>query len=153
MWSKLNPAIPRHWLYAIAGAVWTAVGLMLDARALSWIGTLPAASSLVMLLGGIVAALVVYVYAFRKIVNRNIRRISDLPEKACLFAFTAWSGYIIIGFMVTLGYVLRNSPIPKYFLIVPYAAMGVVLLLGSVNYYREFYLEWSAGRAGRDGLS
>jgi hypothetical protein len=79
-----------------------------------------------------------YIFLFVKVVQRNLDRISHLPERACLFAFTAWHGYIMIGFMMTLGITLRNTSVPKYFLSIPYTAMGGILVIGSLRFYRHF---------------
>jgi hypothetical protein len=40
--------------------------------------------------------------------------------------------------MVTIGITLRNTSIPKYYLAVPYAVMGGILLIGSFSFYRRF---------------
>ena len=61
-----------------------------------------------------------------------------MPERANIFAFTAVRGYVMIALMMTLGITLRNSSIPKYFLTIPYFAMGGILLIGSVQFYRQF---------------
>ena len=83
-------------------------------------------------------AVTAYLLWFSKLVLRNIARIHTLPEWACAFAFTAWHGYLMIGLMMTLGIVLRNSPIPRIYLAVPYAIMGAILLVGSFRFVREF---------------
>jgi hypothetical protein len=75
---------------------------------------------------------------FSKLVMRNIARIHALPEWACAFAFTAWHGYLMIGVMMTLGILFRSSSIPRLFLAVPYSIMGIVLLVGSGRFFKEF---------------
>lgn len=79
-------------------------------------------------------------YASRsvQVVQKNIDRIELLPERACLFAFTAWHGYIMIALMIMIGFTLRNSALPMYYLSIPYTAMGGTLLIGSLRYYRRF---------------
>lgn len=139
MWSKLHPAVSRHWLYGIAGVVWTAVGTMLGARALGWLQPFETETRVLMVLGGSGLSIIAYLSLFRKIIGKNIRRISDLPDPVCVFAFTPWRGYLIILFMVTFGALLRSSPIPRPYLVIPYAAMGGVLILGSLRFYRELY--------------
>jgi len=83
-------------------------------------------------------AIAAYLLWFSKLVLRNIARIHRLPEWACAFAFTAWHGYLMIGVMMSLGIVLRNSTVPRIYLAVPYAIMGAVLLVGSLRFIREF---------------
>ena len=142
--SKLNPAVPRHYLFGIAGILWTGAGLLLCVRATIWLEVFSFSTQVI--LGSVSVALAAagYLLMFFKIVQKNIDRIGQLPERVCLFAFTAWRGYFIIVFMVTIGITLRNTSIPKYYLAVPYIAMGGILLIGSFSFYRRF----AAARAG-----
>lgn len=83
-------------------------------------------------------AVALYRTGFSKLVRKNIDRIGRLPERACLFAFTAWKGYAIIAVMMGAGIALRNIPFPRYFLSGPYTAMGGMLLTGSFGFYQAF---------------
>jgi len=69
-----------------------------------------------------------------KIALRNIHRLCLLSDKSCIFAFQAWKSYLIIIFMITLGMVLRNSPILRHFLAVIYAAIGGALFVSSFHF-------------------
>ena len=138
MINRFNPAVPRHFLFAIAGLLWTLAGGLLCMRGAMWlegfhflaIASIEAASLAVAAAG--------YVFLFAGIVRKNIARIALLPDRACVFAFTAWRGYIMIGIMMTAGISLRSSSLPLYYLSLPYTAMGSILLAGSVMFYREF---------------
>jgi hypothetical protein len=138
MMSRLNPAVPRHYLLAVSGSLWTLAGALLCIRATIWLNafSLPAEIILQALCIGIAVA--VYSLMFVKVVQKNIQRIGRLPERACFFAFTSWQGYFMIALMMTIGITLRNSSLPKYYLSIPYDAMGVVLLIGSVRFFRHF---------------
>lgn len=136
--ARLNPAVPRHYLFALAGILWTAAGILLCVRAEIWLESFPIGMEFAIEAISIGLAGVGYVLLFVNVVERNIDRIGRLPDRACLFAFTAWYGYIMIAFMVTLGITLRNSPVPKYFLSIPYTAMGGILVIGSLRFYRHF---------------
>jgi hypothetical protein len=138
MWMKLRPAVPRHWLFAIAGIIWTAVGLLLCMRASVWLAPFRFSTDVALETTSMVLAIVGYVYGFSKIVQRNIARIHTLPDRVCAFAFMAWRGYGMVGLMVTLGITLRNSSIPKYYLSIPYTAMGGMLLFGSYRLLSQF---------------
>jgi hypothetical protein len=70
-------------------------------------------------------------------VHKNIIRISLLPERACIFAFTSWQGYIMIALMMTVGMTLRTVSFPKYYLSLPYTTMGGILITGGLKFYRE----------------
>ena len=76
---------------------------------------------------------------FLKVAQDNIARIWDSPDRACLFSFQAWRGYLIIAVMIPLGLLLRNSPLPKPYLAVLYTAIGGGLFLASFHYYAFFY--------------
>jgi len=76
---------------------------------------------------------------FQNLYEKNISRISQLTEKASAFAFTPLRGYVMIALMITIGITLRNSSFPKYYLAIPYTAMGGCLLFGSVKFFREFF--------------
>jgi hypothetical protein len=103
-------------------------------------------------LAGIVLAAIGYFYLFFRVVQYNIKRIHALPVRACVFAFTAWRGYLMIGLMVTLGLTLRGSTIPKYYLSIPYTAMGVMLLIGSTRLFRHFLIvDFKQGNMQRPG--
>jgi nucleoside recognition membrane protein YjiH len=140
------PRVPRHWLFAIAGMIWTGVGSLLCYRAVGWYTLFVPPQAY--LFEGLGAGLAVagYVFGFSRITRKNIRRIHGLPERVCLFAFTAWRGYVMIGLMITIGVLLRNSSLPKEYLAVPYMTMGGALLLGSLPFYAAFLK--SASHAG-----
>jgi hypothetical protein len=136
--SKLNPAIPRYYLFGLAGAFWTFAGLLLCARAIVWLNVFPLSVELALAAASMAIAIVGYLYLFVRVVQKNIDRIGQLPENACVFAFSAWRGYVMIGLMMTIGITLRNTSMPKYLLAVPYTAMGGILLIGSARFFRQF---------------
>jgi hypothetical protein len=136
--SRLNPAVPRHYLFGLAGAFWTFAGVLLCARAIIWLDVFPIGIEIALETGSLSLAVAGYWVLFVKVVQKNIDRIGHLPDPACVFAFSAWQGYIMIAAMMTLGITLRNTSIPKYFLAVPYTAMGGILLIGSARFFRQF---------------
>jgi hypothetical protein len=133
---KLNPAVSKYWLIALAGLLWSMVGITLCRLAYIWLASVNLSLGLPLGLMGIISALAVYGYGFSKIALRNIHRLCLLSDKSCIFAFQAWKSYLIIIFMITLGMVLRNSPIPRHFLAVIYAAIGGALFVSSFHFYR-----------------
>jgi hypothetical protein len=136
--SRLNPAVPRHYLFALAGALWTIAGVLLCVRGEIWLEVFPLGMEFALESIGVGLAVAGYLFVFIRVVQKNLDRISRLPERACLFAFTAWYGYLMIALMMTIGMALRNTEIPKYYLSIPYTAMGVILLIGSLRFYRRF---------------
>ncbi len=146
MWQILYPAVPRHWLFAIAGIIWSAVGVLLCLRAIVWLAPFTLGTDLLVEIVSVVLAAIGYVYMFSKAVRKNISRIHGLPDWACAFAFTAWRGYLMIGLMMTIGIVLRNSSFPKHYLSIPYTTMGGMLLIGGVRLFRQFMVIAFQGR-------
>ncbi len=137
--SAIKPAIPRGWLFAIAAAAWLTAGSILCARALIWLADDPPPEAIVLALAGTASGLLFYRFLFRRVAGKNIIRICRLPERPCLFAFTAWKGYLMIGGMVTTGILLRGSSLPREVLIVPYTAMGGALIIAASRFAGAFW--------------
>jgi hypothetical protein len=137
--SDLKPAVTKYWLAAAAGLLWSIVGLTLCGLAYEWLAVLPLRWSASLGVVGFILALVVYRFAFSKIALKNIDRLRQFPDRVCFFAFQAWKSYLLIAFMVLFGFILRHSAIPKYYLSVPYTAIGGALLLSSFHYYAHLW--------------
>jgi hypothetical protein len=133
-----KPAIPRRYLLLLAGFFWAIAGGILCTRAFVWLEEKGMQTMMIVEPASVVVAVTAYVLWFSKLVMRNIARIHALPEWACAFAFTAWHGYLMIGMMMTLGILLRNSTLPRLYLAVPYGVMGAILLVGSIRFFVEF---------------
>lgn len=133
--SKLRPAVPRNWLIATAGVMWTAVGVILCWMAYHWLTTAVLNRPVLFGVEGLLLAIVVYYFGFSKIARKNIVRLFQFDDKVCFFAFQAWKSYLIIALMATMGALLRHSSIPKQYLAVIYLAIGGALILSSFHYY------------------
>ena len=132
---NLRPAVSRSWLIAIAGFMWTGVGVMLCGLAYHWFVAINTGVAVTLGSLGAVMALAAYHFGFSKIVQRNMKRLCLLTERICVFAFQTWKGYLIVGFMIILGTILRNSPIPKPYLAIIYTTIGGAIFLSSFHYY------------------
>lgn len=146
--ARLKPTVPKCWLFAACGVMWSTVGLMMCVTGVSWLvgeGILRGAG---LGLAGLVMAVLAVRWGFNSVAQKNIRRLRQLPDRGCFFAFQAWQSYLIILFMVALGIALRNSPIPKTILAVIYTAIGGALFLGSFHYHRHLVrlMRTAAGR-------
>lgn len=135
---KINPVVPKHWLLLIAGLMWSGVGILLSCFAITWLAKALSMASILLGLFGVGISIFANRYQFSKLARKNIRRILGLNPKACVFAFQAWSGYLIIAVMMTGGMYLRSTAIPKPYLAVIYAAIGGSLLQASLHYYTHF---------------
>ncbi len=133
-WRALNPSVPRPWLMAIAGLLWCGVGAMLWLHAAQWLRDLRGEMALPLALGlGLGLGLAAHLALFLRLARKNLARLRRYPARACLFAFQAWRGYLMIALMIGLGIALRHSPIPRHVLAVLYGSIGTALILsGSV---------------------
>ena len=136
---RIKPTVPKCLLIALAGLMWSTVGAMLCSMAYYWLKVVDWLTAFPFGLFGIILSLVVYRFGFSGIARKNIDRICLLPEKGCIFAFQAWKSYLIIVVMITLGIILRHSPIPKHYLAIVYTTVGGALLLSSLHYYRGLW--------------
>ena len=137
--ADLKPAVSRYWLIALAGLMWSIVGVMLCRLAYIWLSAIPLQRSVPMGMLGIIFSLAVYRYKFSKIALKNIDRLCLMSDKSCFFAFQAWYAYLIIMVMIALGITLRHSSIPKHYLAVLYTAIGGALFLASFHFFQRIW--------------
>lgn len=138
---KLKPAAPKAWLLTLAGVMWLGVGLILDGFALRWLRLADFSTIAVFTMGGLFLAAGIYRFGFSKLAEKNIRRIRSLAgERACLFAFQAWSSYPLVAVMISLGIYLRiYSPIPKPVLAGGYLGIGTALFSAGLHYFAYLF--------------
>jgi hypothetical protein len=132
---ELKPAVPKHWLIAIAGMVWAAAGIMLARLAWSWLRAMPPLQAGGLLAAGLVLAVVLHRFMLRRLARRNMVRIGNYADKGCLFAFQAWRSYFMILLMIAMGSFLRHTAIPRVYLALLYTAMGGALIFSSLGYF------------------
>lgn len=132
---KFYPAVSKYLLLALAGLMWTGVGLLLISMSFTWLTHPMPDGALWLTLLGVTLALTANRLQFSHLAQKNISRILAYPSKACVFAFQTWKGYAIIAIMITGGILLRGSAIPKPYLAVVYLTIGGALLLASHNDY------------------
>lgn len=136
---KGKPSVRNHWLLILSGIMWSGVGVLLNSFALKWLAQYQQYQAVIAEVVGVLLGIGIAVFGFNKIADKNIRRIIDLPEKVCVFAFQEWKSYILIAVMMTMGIYLRHSElIPKLLLSPLYVGIGSALFLSSFLYYRKF---------------
>jgi len=138
--TKYTPAVPRHWLLLFAGLLWSGVGIGLCIAACCWLSHLDWPKSGVSAATGVGLGVLAYRFGFSAIARQNIRRITQQPERVCLFAFQAWRSYLLIIVMVLLGFVLRQSHLSRLILAMVYLTVGTGLTLSSSLYYEEWFI-------------
>ena len=135
--SRLKPDVPKCWLFAASGVMWSVVGLVMCATGAGWLVAEGVVRAIGFELAGLALAVVAFRWGFGSIARKNIQRLRQLPDRGCFFAFQAWKSYLIIGVMIVMGLVLRHSAIPKHVLAIPYTAIGGALCVASSYYYRH----------------
>ncbi len=139
---KLIPVVTRNFLVFLAGYTWICVGTLLIYRAYSWLSASTEVNSLLYAGSGVFIALFIHHFGFMKIVNRNLKRIHSMEEKAYITSFIHKKSYLVIVVMITGGMLLRHSTVPRQYLAVLYTGIGSALLLSSMRYLqvcvREF---------------
>ena len=133
---KIKPAVEKSALIFLSFFVWVVVGTGLLLLAYSWLKASQANRSFLFVAVGVGAALVIHHFGFLKIVDKNLGRILPMEGKKCAFSFMTWKSYIIVAVMVTMGTLLRHSPIPKTYLSILYIGIGLSLILSSIRYLR-----------------
>lgn len=134
--SKYKPAVKTPFLLFLSGILWIAVAIMLNSFAIGWLVAFEGPAVWVYPSIGFLAALAIHHFGFLRVVDKNLRRISKMEEKTCVFAFMPWKSYLIVMVMVGMGIGLRHSSIPKQYLAVLYIAIGLGLFLSSIRYFR-----------------
>ena len=135
--SRFKPDVPKCWLFAACGVMWSLVGLMMCATGVGWLSSAGLARGAGFGAAGLIVAAAALRWGFGGIAARNIRRLRRLPNRGCFFAFQAWKSYLLIAVMIALGAGLRHSPVPKDALAIVYIGIGGALLLSSGRYYRH----------------
>jgi hypothetical protein len=131
-----KPGVSRSVLLRIAGVTWIGVSILLNGLSYSWLRTEKPVSALLAVVVGIVFALLIHYFGFLHIVDKNMARILPMEGRRCAFAFMSWKSYILVFAMIFMGFLLRNSVIPKLYVAILYTAIGTALLLSSVRYLR-----------------
>ena len=139
---RWKPGVPRQVLLLMAGLLWTGTGIMLDSLSFHWLQVEKLHSALTALLIGFLAALLIHHLGFLRIVDKNLGRILPMEGRRCLFSFMPWKSYLLISLMISLGILLRHSPVPKLYLSVLYTAIGTALILSSIRYLRYWWMDF-----------
>jgi hypothetical protein len=142
--TNIKPGVGKPWLQALAGVIWSGVGLYLISLGVGWIIRGKLDHPVYYLISGIILASGIYWFGFSRLAKKNSKRIDQLEaEKPCLFAFQEWHSYPLVLFMIGLGVTLREyTPIPKPLLGILYIGIGGGLASASLHYYFIIIKRW-----------
>ncbi len=145
--NAFNPAVGKPWLLFLSGIVWAAIGIYLCSLTVAWLRPVRTSQMLLLVLGGIILAFLIFWYGFSGFACRNIDRIQAMArQKVCIFAFQKWTSYPLVAVMVGLGIFLRRySPIPKPWLATLYIGIGGSLFMASLHYFRAVIHQFREG--------
>ena len=144
--AKIKPAVNKRVLLFMAGFMWLAVGTIMLFLSFSWLNAFQARGSFLFAGIGVIVALVLHHSGFLKIVDKNLGRILPIEGTRCAFSFITWKSYIMIAAMVSMGALLRHSPIPRPYLAFLYISVGLALLLSSIRYLRVLLIQIVKGQ-------
>lgn len=141
MIKKCRPTVRRCWRLLLAGFIWLAVGIALTVVACLWLLDTEWPLNLGLAAASPCLGFLVSRLGFARIAARNIARLRQQPEPACVFSFQGWRSYLLIVIMMGFGYALRHLPVPKSVDAVIYFTMGSALAFSSSHYFRAFARE------------
>ncbi|WP_339135465.1 MAG: hypothetical protein WGN25_18000 [Candidatus Electrothrix sp. GW3-4] len=133
--ARFRPSVSRSAHLFVAPFIWTAVGIMLMVRGLSWIGfSLTCKLFIVALLFGTIKSLMILDRSAKK----TLTRIMTLNEKSCIGAVYPWKTWLFVILMMASGIALRSMTEPGLFLGTVYFAVGWGLLLSSRHGWEQW---------------
>lgn len=135
---ECGPTVSRYWHLLTGGIVWFVVGIALILVACRWLSETAWPLNLFLALSSLGLGFVIHLHLVSRIALRNILRIQTLPEVTCLFAFQAPRSYLLVIFMMLMGFLLRHLPVPKHITAPIYLAMGSALAFSSSLYFQAF---------------
>jgi hypothetical protein len=136
---RMRLDVDYRWLFAIAGVIWTGVGVLLLTYAVTWLRPVSVPVEIELTIAGLAVAVVFVRFVFHGIVSKNITRIQDGPARVSAFSFQGWKSYVVTVLMIAMGIALRHSALPKPALAVMYLGIGLALLATSLLYHRHLF--------------
>lgn len=121
--------VRKHWLILTNGILWFAAGFNI-AR----IGVRAAIADASSVWLWFIPVFLAFGAMFTRMVGKNTGRIMSMEgEKAPLYKFLTLKGYLIIAFMMTLGFTLRGiGKLPDSFFAFFYTGLGSALSLAGI---------------------
>ena len=134
-----KPVASSRFQLWLAGAMWTAVGAALASVGGYWLLTTSSPDKIfIMMVLAVCVGLGKALLILDRAVHRLANRIQLRGEDKCVGGFLSVKTWVLVAGMMLLGRFLRSSEIPRQFLGVVYAGVGVGLLLSS----RIFWQAW-----------
>lgn len=131
---RFTPGVDKRVHLLLSAVLWTTVGLWLMIRGGQW---LHAAGDLWLLVPALLLGSGKSLLILDRTARRGIERILRFSGATCLGAVYSYRTWLLVMAMMTAGFVLRQSAIPKSLLGTLYVAIGWALVLSSRFAWRE----------------
>ena len=130
--------VSRRTLLLIAGLVWIIAGAnILRIGIITWVDD--QREWLFKTGEAIVVFLLFFSLIFRRLYNKHTERIGQKADRNCPFSFFDVKGWLIMGFMITLGILVRKLHLlPTSFISVFYTGLSSALILTGIL----FLVQW-----------
>ncbi len=126
--TRMRPDVSKSVHLFAAPFIWSAVGIMLIVRGLSWIGF--SLTCWLLFIAFLVGTMKSFIILDRS-AKKTLKRIMTLNEKSCIGAVYPWKTWLLVILMMASGIALRSMTEPGLFLGTVYVAVGWGLLFSS----------------------
>jgi len=133
---QYKPGVSVRTHLLLGGLIWSLVGFFLLTNGFVlvslqdhlWYG-----------LAGMVLGSAKSFFILDRVARKNLRRIKDFEEKACIGSVYSWKTWFLVLAMIGLGRFLRTTVLPGEVVGFIYTAVGWALMLSS----RLMWVEWN----------
>ncbi len=125
---RFTPGVDKRVHLLLSAVLWTTVGLWLVARGGQW---LYAAGEFWLVVPALLLGSGKSLLILDRTAQRGIERILRFSGATCLGAVYSYKTWLLVMAMMTAGFVLRQSALPKSLLGTLYVAIGWALVLSS----------------------
>ena len=137
MQTNFKPEIDKKWLLLASGLLWSVAGIFLLRISKHFLLDYSTLYIFVIIFTGLFIGLLITIFGFKRIAAKNSKRILAYPQKVCIFAFQRWQMYLLIIFMMSLGFFLRTHAFfPAFLMAIGYIGIGSALITSSISYYK-----------------
>ncbi|HIP40715.1 MAG TPA: hypothetical protein EYG88_15340 [Desulfocapsa sulfexigens] len=133
--SRLKPNASSSVHLFVAASLWTVVGIVLMSRGVSWLSTI---DKLWIIIPAFLTGTLKSLYMLDKSAKKSINRIVATRDGRCIGGVYSVKTWLLVLVMMTAGYLMRHSSLPKEFLGLFYVSIGWGLLFSS----RNAWLAW-----------
>ena len=128
--AKFKPNASSSVHLFVAASLWTVVGIGLMSRGVIW---LSAIDKLWIIIPAFLTGTFKSLYMLDKSAEKSINRIIETRDGRCLGGVYSIKTWLLVLVMMTAGYLMRHSSLPKGFLGLFYVSIGWGLLFSSRN--------------------